>query len=158
MFITIKKHSLVIFLCVSILATGIIVYFTALRPTFMPKAEHVIVIDAGHGGIDGGAVGKQTGVDESSLNLEYAMTLKKLCSDFGFEVVLTRSDMNGLYDISAGNKKRSEMEKRRQIIAKHSHEQFSSLGGTWGTGVLCTGVTAGAKPCTKRAGLVKCKH
>ena len=93
----------------------------------MPKAEHVIVIDAGHGGIDGGAVGKQTGVDESSLNLEYAMTLKKLCSDFGFEVVLTRSDMNGLYDISAGNKKRSEMEKRRQIIANSNADLVVSI-------------------------------
>lgn len=46
----------------------------------------------------------------------YARQLASLCEEFGMRVVMTRKDMNGLYDDNAPNKKRSEMEKRRQII------------------------------------------
>ena len=48
-----------------------------------------------------------SGVTESELNLRYALTLKDLCQQYGIGVVMTRSDMNGLYDESANNKKRS---------------------------------------------------
>ncbi len=82
----------------------------------MPAVKYTIVIDAGHGGIDGGAVGKKTGVTESEINLEYAETLKEICEGFGMRVVMTRKDMNGLYNPLAPNRKRSDMEKRRQII------------------------------------------
>ena len=67
-------------------------------------------------GRDGGAIGKNTGVTESELNLMYAKELQSLCEDYGIGVVMTRSDMNGLYDESATNKKKSEMERRKSII------------------------------------------
>ncbi|MBP3620094.1 MAG: N-acetylmuramoyl-L-alanine amidase [Clostridia bacterium] len=84
--------------------------------TAKPNLQKTIVIDAGHGGKDGGAVGKQTGITESALNLEYSLYLKELFEQFGFKVVLTRTDMGGLYSPLASNKKKSEMEKRRKII------------------------------------------
>lgn len=90
--------------------------FLPSRPVSSPKPTHTIVIDAGHGGRDGGASGVNTGVSESELNLKYALTLKDLCEEFGFRVVLTRADMSGLYDEGADNKKKSEMEKRKSII------------------------------------------
>jgi len=58
----------------------------------------------------------ESGVTESELNLMYARQLARLCEEFGMKVVMTRKDMNGLYDENASNKKRSEMEKRRKII------------------------------------------
>ena len=82
----------------------------------MPAMKYTIVIDAGHGGIDGGAVGKKTGITESEINLEYAETLKEICEGFGMRVVMTRKDMNGLYSPLASNRKRSDMEKRKEII------------------------------------------
>lgn len=91
----------------------------------MPKAAHTIVIDAGHGGKDGGAVGEHT--TESELNLEYTLILKDICKQFGFDVVLTRSDMNGLYNPLAKNKKRSEMEKRKEIIEKSRADLVVSI-------------------------------
>lgn len=126
-FLTIKRKTIfVLLLCLFILG-GCVGSYYAVRATSSPKPLHTIVIDAGHGGIDGGAVGKVSGIDESHLNLEYAMELKSLCENFGIKVVLTRSDMNGLYSISATNKKRSEMEKRRQIIENSGAELVVSL-------------------------------
>ena len=78
--------------------------------------SHTVVIDAGHGGIDGGSVGKTTGVIERDLNLEYAKTLSNLLNQFGIGTILTRKDKNGLYDNDATNLKRSDMKKRKEII------------------------------------------
>ena len=103
------------------------IYFTAIRPTFQPKPQYTIVIDAGHGGKDGGAVGAVSGVTESFLNLEYAQELEKICKEFGFKVVMTRSDMNGLYSETASNKKKSEMAKRKEIIEKSNADLVVSI-------------------------------
>ena len=115
LFLIISKKSILICLSIIMCVVAIITIF-AVKTTSSPKPTYTIVIDAGHGGRDGGAVGKDTGVTESKLNLEYALELQNLCEQFGFGVVLTRSTMDGLYDESAPNKKKSEMEKRKSII------------------------------------------
>ncbi len=114
-FLTIKKKTIVIILSV-LIALASVISVAAITTSSMPKPEYTIVIDAGHGGRDGGAIGKNTGVTESELNLMYAKELQSLCEDYGIGVVMTRSDMNGLYDESATNKKKSEMERRKSII------------------------------------------
>lgn len=108
-----KKHIAV--LCIAVFLIPFLLMLFQTNSTAIPKPKYSIVIDAGHGGRDGGAVGK-SGVPESQLNLDYALTLKDIALELGIGVVLTREDMNGLYDEGASNKKRSEMEKRRQII------------------------------------------
>lgn len=124
--LTLKKRAIAIGLCVLLCVVGVVVYFTAIRPTFQPKPQYTIVIDAGHGGRDGGAVGS-TGVTESELNLEFSLKLKEMCEDYGFKVVLTRKDMNGLYSIFASNKKKSEMKKRQEIIEKAKPDVVVSI-------------------------------
>lgn len=126
-FLTIKKKTIVaILLCVLAIGAFCGAYFP-IKANTTPKPLHTIVIDAGHGGIDGGAEGKISGVTESQLNLEYALSLKEVCESFGFGVVLTRPDMNGLYQPDAPNKKRSEMEKRKQIIEDSNADIVISL-------------------------------
>jgi len=49
-----------------------------------------IVIDAGHGGNDPGAIGR-TGLREKVINLDIAKRLAKILKDDGFSVVMTRS-------------------------------------------------------------------
>ncbi len=127
MFLTLKRKWILIVLCFLLVLASVVVYFTAIRPTFMPKPEHVIVIDAGHGGKDGGAVGKTTEATESYLNLEYAKTLAGICEQYGFEVVMTRESMAGLYDPLAPNKKKSEMEKRKQVIENSNPDIVVSI-------------------------------
>lgn len=124
--LTIKKKTILIILSV-LVAFASIISVLAITTSSMPKPEYTIVIDAGHGGRDGGAIGKTTGVTESELNLKYALTLKNLCEDFGIGVVMTRSDMNGLYDESASNKKKSEMEKRKKIINESGADLMVSI-------------------------------
>ncbi len=125
MFLALKRKWILIVLCTLLVVASVVVYFTAIRPTFMPKAVHTIVIDAGHGGKDGGALGHD--ITESELNLSYAKTLEKICQQYGFKVVQTREDMNGLYDPFAPNKKKSEMEKRRKIINKNNPDVVVSI-------------------------------
>lgn len=80
------------------------------------NVKYTVVIDAGHGGIDGGAVGSTTKVSESELNLDISKKLKTLFESVGFIVVLTRENSDGLYgDESPGFKKR-DMQKRAEII------------------------------------------
>ena len=126
-FFTIKKKTLcVILLAVLCVAVVCGAYFPVKAST-TPKALHTIVIDAGHGGADGGAVGKTTSVTESYLNLEYAKCLRTLCQSAGINVVLTRENMNGLYSPLASNKKRSEMERRKMIINSYGADAVVSL-------------------------------
>jgi len=75
-----------------------------------------IVLDAGHGGIDGGVSGKVTGVKESDLNLMVVRKLEKYLLSAGFNVTLTRKTEAGLYGLPTGNKKKRDMEKRKKII------------------------------------------
>ena len=75
-----------------------------------------IVLDAGHGGIDDGAIGSLTGAKESEINLSIVGYLKEYLSDAGFSVYLTRSSDAGLYGIATSSLKRKDMEKRKKII------------------------------------------
>ena len=75
-----------------------------------------IVIDAGHGGVDAGVVGKTTGVRESDLNLEIALMLGEMLKGAGYNVVYTRTSDVMLNDVQANTRKRRDMFSRAQII------------------------------------------
>lgn len=126
-FLTIKKRTLCVILVGIILICSVVGVCYAVKAASSPKPQYTIVIDAGHGGRDGGAVGDITGITESELNLKYALQLKELCNTFGIGVVLTRSDMNGLYDETSQNKKKSEMEKRKNIINSSGADLMISI-------------------------------
>ena len=83
--------------------------------------EPVIVVDAGHGGIDEGASG-QDGTSEKDINLAIALELKKIISEYPAKVILTREDKEELlkgYD-GSGGRKRFDMENRKKIIDKNN--------------------------------------
>ena len=61
------------------------------------KDSVLVVIDAGHGGIDGGVTGVNTGVKESDINLEVAKALKEKLEAGGMTVVMTRTTPASLY-------------------------------------------------------------
>lgn len=77
----------------------------------------LVVLDAGHGGIDPGKVGIN-GVLEKDLNLEITLLVKKYLEMDDVRVVLTRNSDEGLYDANASNKKVQDMKNRVDIIEK----------------------------------------
>lgn len=82
------------------------------------SAQFVVVLDAGHGGIDPGGIGIATKVKEADLNLTIVFKLKQLLESMGINVVLTRADANGLYHIYTKRYKKEDMAKRKEIIEK----------------------------------------
>lgn len=72
----------------------------------------VFVIDAGHGGFDGGAVGI-TGAIEAPINLAVAQELKKELISMGARVIMTRSD-----DQALAETKKEDMYARCEILAR----------------------------------------
>lgn len=75
----------------------------------------VIVIDAGHGGVDSGAVGVD-GRLEKDINLSVANKLAKLCRLSGIECVLTRTEDRMLVDDSiTSHRKMHDLRNRLNI-------------------------------------------
>lgn len=77
--------------------------------------DEVIVLDAGHGGIDPGKVGV-SGVLEQEINLSLVYRLAAALGERGYQVVLTRTGADGLYREGSPNKKREDMANRVRII------------------------------------------
>ena len=69
------------------------------------KVNRVIVIDAGHGGFDPGAL-SDSGVEEQEINLNIALKLQRLLEESGTTTFLTRADEG-----SVGETKREDMKK-----------------------------------------------
>lgn len=115
----IKRRSLVI---ISVLIATLLAFVLCIGALYeKPIGDSAvskirIVLDAGHGGIDGGVSGVNTRVRESDLNLKVVKKLENYLISAGMNVVLTRSTDAGLYGIASGNLKRKDMEKRRDII------------------------------------------
>ncbi len=70
-----------------------------------------IVLDAGHGGYDGGVKGLNSGIKESTINLEMANLVKGYLESDGYRVVMTRTE-----DVALGTSKKSDMKKRIEMI------------------------------------------
>lgn len=86
-----------------------------------------VVLDAGHGGIDGGVTGVNTGVKESDLNLAVVKKLEKCLKDGGMNVILTRKSSGGLYGVAMGGFKKRDMKKRKEIIVENKPDVVLSV-------------------------------
>ena len=98
------------------MTVGICLY--ALVQTAAASIRLTIVIDAGHGGIDGGVVGVTTKTKESDINLAIARLLQAEFEEAGFLVVQTRLTEAGLYGAATAGYKKRDMQKRAEIIAE----------------------------------------
>ena len=81
----------------------------------------VIIIDPGHGGADGGAVGCG-GVVEKDINLAVSLRLANLLRLAGCSVVLTRTDDRSIHDegvTGLKNQKTSDLHNRLAIMERY---------------------------------------
>ena len=86
-----------------------------------------VVLDAGHGGIDGGVTGIKTGVKESEVNLSIVKKLQVYFEQAGINVVLTRKTDAGLYGLATKGFKKRDMQKRKEIIENASPAVMVSI-------------------------------
>ena len=81
------------FLCVCLIFSSLSLHYLEPRRSALSNTDiantPVIIIDAGHGGIDGGAVGAD-GTAEKELNLQISKKLAALLRLMGYTVVQTR--------------------------------------------------------------------
>lgn len=127
MFVVIKRRSVSLALLVMIalqFALTAVLCADLFEPTSL--VDVTVVIDAGHGGVDGG-VQSPGGVKESDLNLQYAKTLQKYFERAGFKVVQTRKTKEGLYGLATNGFKMRDMQKRKEIIAAANADFVVSL-------------------------------
>lgn len=88
-----------------------------------------IILDAGHGGEDGGA-SSQSGLLEKDLNLSLVLTMRDILVASGFDVILTRDTDTLLYDRNAdfqGQKKKLDMAARLKIANETPNAVFVSI-------------------------------
>ena len=95
--------------------------------TTRPAPITKVIIDAGHGGFDGGAVAND-GTVEKDLNLKIALKLDAVLRMFGYKTVLTRNTDASLEDENvSGSKKTSDMKKRLSITEQYPKAYFISI-------------------------------
>lgn len=98
-------------------------------PSFSHMNTYTVVIDAGHGSPDGGAVG-ENGTLEKDINLDIALKLREIFENCGIRVVMTRTDDNAICDSDAETlheMKVSDMKNRLDIINNSNADLFLSI-------------------------------
>jgi len=118
-----KKHLLILLGCAT--AAIMLILFALAdnagkRAASAPsrEAEPVFIVDAGHGGPDGGAVGSD-GTLEKDINLAIALRLRDFLRAFGCEVIMTREDDRSIHSessITIRQKKVSDIHNRTALV------------------------------------------
>ena len=127
-------------LAVAFFARSIFILFNSSKENEAPhgalKSEsneslksYVVIIDAGHGGEDGGAIGKN-GAYEKDINLLLAKKLKERLVSLGITCELTRESDILLYDKNAdyeGKKKKLDLQARKEFAERYENAIFISI-------------------------------
>ena len=84
-------------LILGMVAWGIL-HIEQVQPVFSVQGEEqpVVILDPGHGGIDGGA--EANNLIEKDINLAIALNLRDFLSVQGFRVIMTREDDRSIHD------------------------------------------------------------
>lgn len=134
-----------------VVLAGVCLFLGAKRTVAAITANHsvllapCIIIDAGHGGFDGGAVGKD-GTVEKDINLSVARKLQQLAELYGFEVVMVRDEDVSVDDSGAAtirSRKVSDLNNRLKLaqncpgaIFLSIHQNKFPQSGSWGAQVF----------------------
>ncbi len=113
--------------------------------TTAKKDSPLIIIDAGHGGKDGGAVAAD-GTEEQYINLDIAICINEILSSKGYSTLMTRTDNNSIHAPAAKTireQKVSDLNNRLNIIESNPdcifvsiHQNYYTESKYWGTQVF----------------------
>lgn len=119
---------IVLVLCL-ISSVGIITEKTVSVNSGSVINRRTIILDAGHGGFDGGAVAPD-GTIEKDINLNIALNLEKILRFYGYDVIMTRSE-----DVSTDStdsqkisyRKKSDLKNRLALMDKYPTAVYLSI-------------------------------
>ena len=127
-----RKHLLTILGLAALSAAGLLLAAgTKAEPAFSPRTpqDEVVIIDAGHGGEDGGAVSAD-GVAESGINLAIAKRVENILLFLGQETMMTRTGEEAVYSSDAATlreKKVSDLKNRVAMVNEQEHAILLSI-------------------------------
>lgn len=117
-----EKMILLAVLAAAIMITGSISglrLYEARETAALEEPDICVVVDAGHGGEDGGAV-SVSGVQESQINLEIAQRADDLLALLGYRTKMVRTSDESIYDASSAGtiseKKVSDLKNRVRLV------------------------------------------
>ena len=99
------------------------------RQTSANPSSPVIILDAGHGGFDGGAVAKD-GTVEKDINLKICLKLASLLKSSGYNVILTREADVSTDDVETDkipSRKKSDLRNRLKLMKDFPNSVFISI-------------------------------
>ena len=91
--------------------------------------KQCIIIDAGHGGFDGGAVASD-GTVEKDINLNISRKLSEMLKLSGYNVIMTRQTDTATDDVDSdiiSERKKSDLKERLKIINDNPDAVFVSI-------------------------------
>ncbi len=122
-----KRFLIIVVLC---LVAGFGYVRKAVSPvSATPVQSKTIIIDAGHGGFDGGA-GADDGTLEKDINLEIAMKIKDCLKLCGYNVIMTREEDTGTDDnpnASISARKKSDLRNRLELMQNDKDTTYVSV-------------------------------
>ena len=128
MYLILTKKSTVIILMLVIFCSSFAI-IRSYAGTFFKKDGITVIVDAGHGLPDGGAVGAG-GTVEQEINLKIALKLRDVLEAKGIDVIMTRETENGLSSLknaTVRQMKVDDMKKRLAIMKKSDADLFISI-------------------------------
>jgi len=105
---------------------SVIIFFTfgvseSAARTSVPPSDIDVIIDPGHGGVDGGAVGV-TGSIEKEINLSISLYLRDILTAEGLNVLMIRSTDISIHSedaVTIRQKKTSDLKNRLEILNRN---------------------------------------
>lgn len=94
-----------------------------------PLMLKTVILDAGHGGFDGGA-GAADGTREKDINLQIAKKTRDFLVFSGFNVIMTRTDDSGTEDNSGesiASRKKSDLKNRLELMETAGEGVYVSI-------------------------------
>lgn len=128
MILVIKKNNISLVILVFLLSLAIYslnigvaeVENNVVPATVASNEQRTVIIDAGHGGEDPGAVSDYSGQTEKEINLKLALAVRELLENDGYNVILTRSEDVLVYEpgstSSVTQKRKQDLLRRKKIM------------------------------------------
>lgn len=123
------KQVISAFLCVILFIGGLLSCIKRVAPTIaMPQNSppYTLILDAGHGGEDGGAV-SPSGHKESDINLNIVLKLHSLMTFLGLRTILVRSGDISIYSEGCNTLREKKVSDLKNRVAMVQNTQNAML-------------------------------